>query len=227
MAMNTVFFGRERQRRIRAFLLNFPYSPTSLLQKVFFPTEKAGKRKARSILSDMAEAQKVIKRFKHDEYIYYIGNKSTQWKHMHDVTMFHFDIFFALKKGQEIMFKKREFEYPGGRADALYIVRLQEDGSGVKFFLEYDDEENEFDKIPKYEEYAKSRLWINEFWADPLKSGRASFPQVLIVSHREIDVSSDILKVRLCKPGDKYLEVLTGGSKEVSAGRQNGYGRLK
>lgn len=242
MVMNTVFYGRERQRRIRAFLLKFPYAPTSILQKVFFPTQKAGKRKARSVLADMAGEQELIKRFKHGEYVYYVGKKSTQWRHMHDVTMFHFDIFFRLKRSndiiykndtffslkqpQEIVFMKREFEYPGGRADALYIIKLKEDGSGVKFFLEWDDGENEFDKIPKYEAYANSRVWTKEYWADPLKTGHYSFPQVLIVSYRDINIKSDVLTVKLCEPGDNYLEVLIG-DKEVSTGRQNGYGRLK
>lgn len=213
--MNTVLFGQERVTRIRAFLLLFPYSSTSLIQRIFF-SFPSGERKCRKILADMA-ATGLVRRFMFGEYLYYIGKRSAQWKHQHGMTRFHFDLFFSLRKPQEIVYRKVEYVYPQGRADALYILKLHEDGRGVKFFLEWDDGLNEFDKIGKYEEYAKGREWKNEFWADPLKAGRCIFPQVLIVSERQIDVRSETLAVKLCKPGSNYLEVLTGGNRQVSS----------
>ena len=212
--MNTVLFGQDRQVRIRAFLLLYPYSTTSLFQRVFF-SFPSGERKCRKILADMA-ATGLVKRFMYGEYLYYIGKRSKQWRHQHSMTKFHFDLFFSLKKPQEIIYRKVEYVYPQGRADALYILKLHDDGRGVKFFLEWDDGLNEFDKIPKYESYAQSREWVREFWADPLKQGKYTFPQVLIVSERQIDISSDVLSVKLCKPGENYLEVLTNGNRQVS-----------
>lgn len=49
--------------------------------------------------------------------------------------------------------------------------------------------------------------WKREFWADPLKKGRVSFPAILVVTEREIQ-GSDVLTVKVCEPGSDYLEVL-------------------
>jgi hypothetical protein len=209
--LNTVSFGFDRERRIRAFIIRFPYVPTSVLRRVFFADMKSvevSNRKCRQVLQRMVE-KKLIRRFKQDEYIYYCGEKSRQWFHTHCITMFHFDLYFSLREPQEIFYFKREFIYPGGRADALYILRLNSDGSGIKFFLEWDDEGNEFDKIAKYEAYFKSRAWLGEFWADPLRTGRLAFPVVLVVTEREIR-GSEVINVKRSKPGSRYLEVLTG-----------------
>jgi len=53
---------------------------------------------------------------------------------------------------------------------------------------------------------------LKEFWADPLKSGRPSFPVILVVSDREIKrPESELLSVRICKPKSDYLGVLLSG----------------
>ncbi len=209
--MSTVFFGYQRENRIRAFILLFPYTTTSVLYMRFFSHLPSGKRKAQQVLQRMTQQRNMVRRFKYGEYVYYVGKKSSQWLHKYNVTKFHFDIEFKLKKPeQQIVYYKREYEYPYGRADALYYIQLQQDGSGVKFFLEYDDEGNEFDKIKKYEEYRESKTWMREFWADPLKRGNVSFPVVVVVSERDIP-KSNIVKVVHCKPGDDYLGAIIDG----------------
>lgn len=209
--MSTVFFGYQRESSIRAFILLFPYTTTSVLYLRFFSHLPSGKRKAQQVLQRMTQQRNMVRRFKYGEYVYYVGKKSSQWLHKYNVTKFHFDIEFKLKKPeQQIVYYKREYEYPYGRADALYYIQLQQDGSGVKFFLEYDDEGNEFDKIKKYEEYRKSKLWLREFWADPLKRGNVTFPMVVVVSEKDIP-KSNIVKVVHCKPGDAYLEAIIDG----------------
>ncbi len=156
--------------------------------------------------------RKLLRRFMHNEYIYHMDSRSSQWLHTHKVSMFHFDLLASLKHmHQEIIYHKREYSYGPGRADGLYIVKLQEDGRGVKFFLEVDDGANEFDKVQKYELCRQGRDWKWKFWADPLKTGTVSFPLVLVVTDRPIP-GSDIVTVRACKPGSNYLEVLTNGS---------------
>lgn len=209
--MNTVDFGYKRQLSIRALLLQFPYIYTSVLQRLFFAMP-SGKRKCRQVLQRMVE-KGIIRRFKHGyEYVYYCGNKSVQWYHIHCVSMFHFELLFSLRKPQEIVYCKHEFEYSGGRADALYYVKLREDGGGIKFFLEWDDGKNYWDKFGKYEEYAKSRAWLKESWADPLKTGRPSFPAVLVITERELQLpEAGLLRVKICKPGENYLGVLLDG----------------
>jgi hypothetical protein len=210
--MNTVDFGFQRELSIRALIIRFPYISTSTLRRIFFDFD-SGERKARQVLQRMVEKQ-VIRRFKHGyEYVYYCGAKSPQWLHTHGITTFHFDLHFSLRAPQDIVYQKREFEYPGGRADALYYVKLKEDGSGVKFFLEWDDGKNYWTKFEQYEAYARSRTWmVKEFWADPLKSGRPSFPMVFVVTERELEVpKSEILKVKICRPGSDYLGVLLNG----------------
>lgn len=210
-AMNTVLLGLEREIRIRGFLLLFPYSSTSILYRRFFAHLPSGKRKARQVLQRMTEERKMVRRFKYGEYVYHVGKKSSQWFHKYNVTKFHFDIEFNLQKPhQQIIYHKREYEYPFGRADALYYVQLEQGGGGVKFFLEMDDETNKFDKIKKYEQYRESKVWIREFWADPLKRGNISFPMVVVVSRRNIP-ESNIVKVVHCKPGDDYLEAIING----------------
>lgn len=209
--MNTYDFGYQRQLSIRALLLQFPYLSTSVLQHIFFDMP-SGKRKCRQILQKMAEKE-IIHRFKHGyEYVYYCGHRSTQWYHTHCVSMFHFDLLFSLRKPQEIVYQKKEFEYPGGRADALYYVKLREDGSGIKFFLEWDDGKNYWGKFEQYEAYARGRTWMKEFWADPLKTGRPSFPVILVVTERELQLpESELLRVKMCKPKSDYLGVLLSG----------------
>ena len=173
--MNTVVFGTQRENRIRAFIARYPYVGTSILQRIFFPFP-SGQRKARQVLRRL-ESKKLVKRFKHGEYIYHIEPKTRQWAHTKAVTDFHFELMFSLERPDDILYYKREFEYGYGRADALYIVRVG--NGGIKFFLEMDDEGNEFDKIPKYEEYFKSGLWRGEFFLEPLKNGRGWFSGVL------------------------------------------------
>ena len=207
--MNTGVFGLARMERIRAFISAFPYAPTSVIRRAHF-NFPSGERKARQVLQRMTE-NKMLQRFKHGhEYIYYTGEKSTQWLHTHGVTMFHFGLLYSLRPPQEILYHRREHEYPGGRADALYILKLRDDGSGIKFFLEWDDGRNYWGKWEQYESYARSRTWmVKEFWADPLKSGRPSFPAILVVTERELEKpKSELLRVRACRPGDDYLGVL-------------------
>jgi hypothetical protein len=187
----------------------FPYVPTSVIIRVFFPFP-SGKRKARQVLQRVTE-QGHIRRIRHKgEYLYYIGKRSAQWQHTHNVTMFHFSLLFSLRKPQEIVYHKREVAYGEGRADALYYLKLHEDGGGVKFFLEWDDGKNYWTKWEQYEAYARSRTWLlKEFWADPLKSGRPSFPVILVVTERDLQPpKSELLTVRICRPGDDYLGVL-------------------
>jgi len=204
--MNTVVFGTQRENRIRAFIVRYPFVSTSILQRIFFPFP-SGQRKARQVLRRL-ESKKLVKRFKHGEYIYHIEPKTCQWAHTKAVTDFHFELMFSLERPDDILYYKREFEYGYGRADALYIVRVG--NGGIKFFLEMDDEGNEFDKIAKYEEYFKSGLWRREFFADPLKNGRVSFPVVLVVTEREIP-ASEVVTVKTWRKGDNYLEVLLSG----------------
>ncbi|MDD5487165.1 MAG: hypothetical protein PHW65_06395 [Dehalococcoidales bacterium] len=210
--MGTVNYGLWRMNRIRAFIAQFPYSRTSVLQRHFFDFP-SGKRKCRQVLQGMVKKQ-MLNRCKYGpEYVYFRGQRSGQWVHTCDVTAFHWDLCFSLRKPQEVVYYKREVEYPGGRADALYYIKLEGNGSGIKFFLEYDDGKNYFGKFEQYEEYARSRTWIlKEFWADPLKSGRPSFPVILVVSDREIKrPESELLRVKMCKPKSDYLGVLLSG----------------
>ena len=91
-------------------------------------------------------------------------------------------------------------------------MKLREDGSGIKFFLEWDDGKNYWGKFEQYESYARGRTWMKEFWADPLKTGRPSFPLVLVVSDREISrYGIEVIRVKVCRPGDNYMEVLLYG----------------
>ena len=198
--MNTFLYACERENRIRGLLLLFPYCSTSIIYQYFFVNLPSGKRKARQVLERMVKKRETLQRFKYGEYLYYLGKKSPQWLHMHNVTKFYFDIYFNLQNPQKIIYYKREYEYPFGKADALYYIQLQADGSGIKFFLEMDDETHEFKKIQQYEEYFKSKLWIKEFWADPLKKGVPRFPMVVVVSERK-PPDSEIIKVVHLKPG--------------------------
>ena len=198
--MNTFLFGCERENRIRGLLLLHPYCSTSIIHRCFFAGMNSGKRKARQVLERMVKKRGMMKRFKYGEYIYHIGKKSPQWLHFHNVTKFYFDIFFHLKKPQRIVYYKREHAYPFGKADALFYIQLEADGGGIKFFLEMDDETNEFKKIQQYEEYYQSKLWVKEFWADPLKRGMPRFPMVVVVSERE-PPDSETIKVVHLKPG--------------------------
>ena len=209
--MSSLEFGLRRMTRIRAFVAVYPYSKTSVIARAFFDFS-TGLRKCRQVLATMAE-RKVINRCRlGQEYAYFRGPKSSQWVHIAEVTDFHWKVFYALREGQEVVYYKREAEYPGGRADALYYLKLEPDGSGLKFFLEYDDGGNRFDKLERYEVYAKSGEWVNEFWADPLKTGRPSFPLVLVVSDREISrYGIEVIRVKVCRPGDNYMEVLLYG----------------
>ena len=200
--MRTLVFARNRENCIRSFLLLNPYVVTSELARLFFPF-KSGRRKCLQVTQRMVEAGQ-INRFMAEEYMHYIGKKSKQWRHIREVTKFY---IYMLESKEEIIYYKKEFDYPGGRADAFYIVGGK---VGKKFFLEMDDGQNEFDKIQKYEKFKQSGLWKREWWADPLKSGRVSFPLILVVSEREIP-GSEIVTIKTCKPGSNYLEVLTDG----------------
>jgi len=202
----TVNFALEREERIRGFVLQNPYSSTTLIHQHFFPSAY-GSKKAREVLTRMVKVRKTLNRFRYGyEYLYHIGKRSSQWLHMHDVTMFHFDLQSQLKGTQRITYHKREYEYHGGRADGLYII-IDDKGNGVKFFLEMDDMQNEFDKIAKYEEYFRSRAWEREVWADPLKKGVPRFPTILIVTNREIS-RSDKLRVITCTKKSNYMEAV-------------------
>ena len=210
--INTYFFAYQRESRIRSFLLRFPYASTSVIAREFFDFP-SGKRKCRQVLQRMTE-RGVVKRFRHGEYLYHIGKRSSQWLHTHGVTSFHFDLLHSLRHPQEIAYHVREVAYgEEGRADALYYLKLREDGSGVKFFLEWDDGRNYWSKWEQYENYARSRTWLlKEFWADPLKSGRPSFPVILVVTERDLKPpKSELLTVRICRPGSDYLGVLLNG----------------
>lgn len=212
--MSTVFFGSQREERIRRFVALFPFVSTSVVQYRFFTgfkTKEVGLRKTRQVLQRMVE-KKMLKRFKLNEYLYHIEPKTEQWFHTYCLTKFHFDFAFSLSDITDIIYDiiyyKREFDYGFGRADGLYCIKIND--GGIKFFLEYDDGRNKFDKIAKYEEYFKSGLWKQEYFADPLKNGRISFPVVLVVTEREIP-NSDIVTVKACRPGSNYREVLLGG----------------
>ena len=53
---------------------------------------------------------------------------------------------------------------------------------------------------------------MKEFWADPLKTGRPSFPVILVVTERELQLpESKLLRVKMCKPKSDYLGVLLSG----------------
>ena len=96
---------------------------------------------------------------------------------------FHFTLLKELKSWQKILYWKHEYKYPYGIADGLYVVKTTLD-SGIKFFLEMDDGNNEFDKISRYEAYCNSRKWESEPWADPLGKGVKTFPLVVIATPR-------------------------------------------
>lgn len=149
--VDTVIFARERERRIRAFVTRFPYVSTSVLCKYFFPF-KSGRRKCLQVVQRMVAGDEV-RRLPDGEHLFYAGKRSRQWKHMRDVTRFHFNVLFSLEKYSDLLYYKREVEYPGGRADALYIVGGD---VNIKFFLEMDDGKNEFKKIEQYEKYFRS-----------------------------------------------------------------------
>lgn len=204
--MYSVAFAREREKRIQVFLSLYPYSSTSILYSMFFV--HTHRRKCQQVLTRMSNNKNLnVNRVMCQEYIYYLGKRNRQWKHMADVTQFHFDVLFRLNKHSDIIYHKREFEYTGGKADALYIVGGE---VGKKFFLEMDDMRNEFLKVEQYENYFKSGIWKREFWADPLKSGRVSFPLLLVVTERKIP-GSEIIKVVTCKQGSNYVEALKSG----------------
>ena len=78
-----------------------------------------------------------------------------------------------------------------------------EDGGGIKFFLEWDDGKNYWDKFGKYEEIWQEQGMAERVLADPLKTGRPSFPAVLVITERGIAVAgAGLLRVKICKPGE-------------------------
>ena len=207
--MDTVIFARERERRIRAFVTRFPYVSTSVLCKYFFPF-KSGRRKCLQVVQRMVAGDEV-RRLPDGEHLFYAGKRSRQWKHMRDVTRFHFNVLFSLEKYSDLLYYKREVEYPGGRADALYIVGGD---VNIKFFLEMDDGANKFDKVSKYMAYADSRKWQGEFW------GRdGNFPLILIISLRLEEIADTIKRCkaekffRLMKKEKVYRDIIKQVSK--------------
>jgi len=206
--MDCISFGLEREERIRGFVCVFPYLTTSVILRQHF-CGRSAYRKCAQVLQRMVK-KGLLNRFKHGhEYVYHIGKKTTQWLHTHMVTMFYFELMDYLQESYKIFYYKRELEYLNGRADGFYIITTNK-GNGVKFFLEYDDMRNEFDKTQKYEEYFKSMLWKQEWWADPFKKGIYSFPIVLVVTTRSVP-NSNIIKLVTCKPGENYMEALLNG----------------
>ena len=96
---------------------------------------------------------------------------------------FHFALLDGLKPWQKILFWQTELRYPFGIADGFYMVQTTIDGAGVMFFLEVDDGNNVFDKVPKYLAYWRGKTWTGGWWAEG-----GGFPPVLVATPREKQV---------------------------------------
>ena len=196
----------NRKSRILEAIDQHKYLRRWMIEQAFFRIP-SGKRRSQILLKKMVE-EKLLNRFRlgpREEYIYYQGKRSEKWRHWLLLNGFHFSLLSELKSWQKVLFYKHEYKYSCGIADGLYVVRTTMD-SGIKFFLEIDDGQNEFDKVSRYESYMMSKKWEQEPWADPLKKGTKSFPLLVVATQREIPQGS--IKVVRLERQERYKDLL-------------------
>ena len=197
----------SRKSRILEAIDTHKYLRRWMIEQAFFRIP-SGKRRSQILLKQMVE-EKHLKRFRmgpREEYIYYQGKRSEKWRHWLLLNGFHFSLLSDLKSWQKVLYWRHEYKYPYGIADGLYVVRTTLE-SGIKFFLEVDDGQNDFDKVGRYEAYMMSRKWEGESWADPLNRGVKTFPMLVVATKREIP-KSDTIKIITIERQERYKDLL-------------------
>lgn len=211
-SIDYVEFGLDREKRIRCSVLQFQYIDTNMIIQQHFQNTSGGIRKARQVLQRLAMRGDLI-RFKpssRSAYIYHVGKRSRNWRHIYTRNIFHFALLKGLR-GFHSLWLEFEFPFGGGQADGFYIVKNSFTKSGVKFFLEVDIREDKFDKVYIYNKRFEDKSWHELWWADPVQSGKPVFPRIIVFTTRPGRVKQAIEKQN--KAGLQFVVVPV--SKEV------------
>lgn len=194
----------NRESRIVEHLEKHRFVTTSMLRREFFPC-KSGERIAQRVLKRMVDRGMIERtRFSStEEYIYHLG-WSAKWNHWLSLNRFHYQLLGELSSWHKVLKYEFEVSYGPGIADGFYCVRTTIDGKGRKFFVEIDDDRNNpWDKTEKYQT-ARQGDWQSEWWADPLNTGRKSFPLVVVWTVRPEQIPTGE-GVRVIPMGEKIL----------------------
>lgn len=122
----------------------------------------------------MVEEYKTIKRFpdqlKNNEYIFYLGKKSENWRHWVLLN----SCFCYLKRKYKVQEWQTEVPYSMIRPDA-YCRQ-------INAYIEVDLGTNPFNKIPLY-----TRLYDTDEWLQhaPKENGEYLFPSIIVVTTRK------------------------------------------
>lgn len=188
----------SKASKIIEYMEKHRFVRTSMIQQEFFNTPIATKK----YLARMVE-NKIINRKRVDrgEYVYYL-TWSQKWHHWLQINQFHYQLKSELSSWQKILYYDFEVSYGAGIADGFYVLKTTIDGKGRKFFLEVDSTENPAERIKQYELIHRAG-WKDEWWADPLKRGVISFPQVVVYTIRpKMIPESENIKVVVVQVGD-------------------------
>jgi len=83
-------------------------------------------------------------------------------------------------------------------ADALLVLKNTVKNRLSPVFIEVDraQSNNRFDKVKKYGDFFKSKVWVNQWWTQPEQFERRTyrFPKVLVVTDRPEQVNEVINK---------------------------------
>lgn len=183
----SVFFN-SRQNLILGNIHYFKYLTTSQLYTLAFEDSNSGIRYCQIVMKKMFN-NKEVKRFRHREFIYYVGKKNQGWQSIVALNNLYFDI---RAKGKAIQFQP-ELVFFSGRCDGFFVAEYR--GKKRKFFVEIDRATAPFNKASIYNTLLQTD-WENEPWADPLKRGVISFPLVVVLTIRRQVVERDFMKAK-------------------------------
>lgn len=186
--MDRSVFLNSRQNLILGNIHYFKYLTTSQLYALAFEDSNSGIRYCQIVMKKMFN-NKEVKRFRHREFIYYVGKKKPDWKSIIALNNLYFNI---RARGKVIQFQP-ELPFLTGRCDAFFVAEYQ--GRKRKFFIEVDRGTTPFNKANIYNALLQTD-WEKEAWADPLKRGVISFPLVVVLTIRKHIVERDFMKAK-------------------------------